>query len=263
VRTAFSSGDLRLSLRQPPLNTKSGFWATGEEASKATGGKRSVVMRARYSLVIAVLLLSSLSACGRTLYNFPKLSRDLPLGAVNLLSNPSFEDNVLCTKNCAVFSTWSIEYSTPGPPLAFRTRRGVVTGSFAEELVYRGQHADNGVHKAIELYQTLVEGAATSGGHRLTFTLWVSGTCVKCAPFIGIESFDTGDHYLGESDQYFDPPSTPEPVRVSYLLPSGSIAAAAYIQVPELYASSRVDLIVDDASLTSAQVPPRPTSLGL
>lgn len=220
-------------------------------------------MRTRYTVLIAVLVLISLTACGRTLYNFPRLSRDLPRGAVNLLSNPSFESDSVCSRDCAFFSMWSIEYSTPNPPRAFRTRRGVVSGTYAEGLVYLGAKGDNGIHKAIELYQTLVEGTATSGGHRLTFTLWVSGTCVKCAPFVGIEAFDTGDHYMGESDQYFEPPSTPKPVRVSYLLPSGSIAAAVYIQVPELYASSKVDLAVDDASLTSVQVRPRPTTLGL
>ena len=92
-------------------------------------------MRTRATLVIALVLLSTLSACGRTLYSFANESRDLPHGSVNLLSNPSFETQSLCARDCAVFSEWSIEYSTPSAPQALRTERGVVTGSPAKGLV--------------------------------------------------------------------------------------------------------------------------------
>ena len=203
------------------------------------------------SLIAALLLVSSLSACSRTLYTFPNLAKNLPAGEKNLLSNPSFEDASfkICTFNCNASSGWSIEHSTAGPPTYYRTQTGTVTGSYAESLIYNGRSTDNGIHKDIELYHGAVN-PKTSAGYRLTFTLWVSGTCIKCAPFIGIEAFDAGNDYLGESDQYFSVPETPRSVQVSYLLPAGTVAVAAYIQVPEIYSLSNANLNVDNASLT-------------
>jgi hypothetical protein len=200
----------------------------------------------------------------QVLYRFPTdISPRLPRGEVNLLSDPSFENTriKLCTFECNAGSGWSIEQFSVGSPNASRTRHGVVTGNFAERIVYIGQKGDNGLHKDVELYHGAA-GPRTTAGHKLTFTLWVSGSCVRCAPFIGIEAFDIKNHYLGESDQYFRAPKKPKPVRVSYLLPVGTVVVAAYIQVPELYSFSKVDLIVDDASLVAAPHrfhPPRPT----
>lgn len=200
----------------------------------------------------------------RILYVFPtKISRTLAPSQVNLLSDPSFEDAraKLCTFECNAASGWSLENFSAGRPIAYRTRRGVITGKYAEALVYNGQRGDNGVRKDIELYHGAV-GPETKPGHRLIFTLWVSGTCVKCTPFIGIEAFDIKNHYLGESDQFFSPPKRPKAVQVSYLLPVGTVVAAAYIQVPELYSFSTVKLIVDDASLVASPKTfraPRPT----
>ena len=200
----------------------------------------------------------------RILYVFPtNVSPTLARGQVNLLSDPSFEDATakLCTFECNAASGWSLEHFSAGPPIAYRTRRGVVTGSYAEALVYDGQKGDNGIHKDIELYHGAV-GPDTKPGRKLTFTLWVSGSCVKCTPFIGIEAFDIKNHYLGESDQFFTPPKRPKAVQVSYLLPVGTVVAAAYIQVPELYSFSKVKLIVDNASLVAASQTfpaPKPT----
>lgn len=198
------------------------------------------------------------------LYTFPTdVSRKLAPGLVNLLSDASFENGKakMCTFECNAASGWSLEHFSTGMPIAYRTRTGVVAGSYAEELVYHGQKGDNGVHKDIELYHGAV-GPLTRPGHKLTFTLWVSGTCVKCTPFIGIEAFDIKNHYLGESDQFFSPPAKPRAVQVSYLLPLGTIVVAVYIQVPELYSFSRVRLIVDDAMLVASPktfVAPGPT----
>ena len=141
------------------------------------------------------------------LYTFPTdVSRKLAPGLVNLLSDASFENGKakMCTFECNAASGWSLEHFSTGMPIAYRTRTGVVAGSYAEELVYHGQKGDNGVHKDIELYHGAV-GPLTRPGHKLTFTLWVSGTCVKCTPFIGIEAFDIKNHYLGESDQFLLP----------------------------------------------------------
>ena len=189
----------------------------------------------------------------RVLYVFPKnISPRLAPGQVNLLSDPSFESaKPLCTFECNAASGWSLEHFSAKAPTAYRTRRDVVTGSYAEALVYDGQKGDNGVHRDVELYHGAV-GPETKPGHKLTFTLWVAGTCVKCTPFIGIEAFNIKNHYLGESDQFFTPPKGPRAVRVSYLLPAGTVVAAAYIQIPELYSFSKVSLIVDDASLVAA-----------
>lgn len=200
----------------------------------------------------------------KILYSFPtNISRNLAPGQVNLLSDPSFENGKvkLCTFECNAGSGWSLEEFTVGTPTAFRTRTGVVTGSYAEELVYLGRKGDNGLHKDVELYHGAA-GPDTRAGHKLTFTLWVSGSCIKCTPFIGIEAFDIKNHYLGESDQYFRTPKRPKPVQVSYILPVGTVVVAAYIQVPEIYSFSKVRLIVDDASLVAARrrfVAPKPT----
>jgi hypothetical protein len=205
--------------------------------------------RSKLGMVMAVAGL--LVGCARPLYTFPNLPKALPAGETNLLSDPGFETPVaICTFNCNASSGWSIEHSTPGPPLYGRTTLGVASGSYAEYLTYNGQVGDNGVHKDIELYHGAV-GPDTTAGYDLTFTLWVSGHCVKCAPFIGIEAFDTKNHYLGESDQYFKPDGDPRPVQVSFRLPPTTVVAAAYIQVPELYAISKVQLYVDDSSLTA------------
>lgn len=188
----------------------------------------------------------------KILNRFPRISPNLPPGQVNLLSDPSFEGgNALCTFECNAGSGWSLENFSAGKPTVFRTRKGVVTGSYAEEIVYLGTPRDNGLHKDVELYHGAA-GPGTRAGHKLTFTLFVSGSCIKCTPFIGIEAFDLKNHYLGESDQYFRTPRTPKPVRVSYVLPIGTVVVAAYIQVPELYSFSKVKLIVDDASLVVA-----------
>ncbi|MGO8723397.1 MAG: hypothetical protein ACLQRM_11775 [Acidimicrobiales bacterium] len=190
----------------------------------------------------------------RTIYVLPRgISRNLASGEVNLLSDPGFEEaNVkICTFECNAASGWSLEHFSTGAPTIYRTRHGVVTGSYAEALSYRGEKGDNGVHKDVELYHGAV-GPDTRPGHELTFTLWVSGTCVRCTPFVGIEAFDLKNHYLGESDQFFSPPKRPKAVRVSYMLPVGTVVVAAYIQVPELYSFSRVHLIVDDAMLVAS-----------
>lgn len=202
-------------------------------------------------MATALLLASSLTACSRTLYTFPNLPKNLPSGEKNLLSDPSFEDASfkICTFNCNASSGWSIEHSTAGPPSYYRTQTGAVSGSCAESLIYNGSSSDDGMSKEIELYHGAVSPKTTTG-YRLTFTLWVSGTCIKCTPFIGIEAFDAFNSYLGESDQYFSVPETPRPVHVSYLLPAGTVAVAAYIQVPEIYSVSKVNLNVDNASLT-------------
>lgn len=71
-------------------------------------------------------------------------------------------------------------------------------------------------------------------------------------------SIESKSRYLGESDQCFSPPQTPRPVQVSYRLPPETTVAAAYIQVPELYSDSEVNLHVNDASLVPAGSAPRP-----
>lgn len=199
-------------------------------------------------------LSRALDAGSSVLYRFPTdVSPNLSSGQVNLLSDPSFENGTpLCTYECNAGSGWSVEKFSARWPNVFRTRTGVVTGSYAEEIVYRGSRLDNGLHKDVELYHGAA-GLGTTSGFKLTFTLWVSGSCIKCVPFVGIEAFDVKNHYLGESDQYFRPPKTPKPVRVSYLLPIGTVVVATYIQVPEIYSFSRVRLIVDDASLVAAR----------
>ena len=215
--------------------------------------------------VLVITQLTRIIESGpKILYRFPtNISRNLAPGQVNLLSDPSFENGKakLCTFECNAGSGWSLEHFSVGTPTAFRTRTGVVIGSYAEELIYIGRKGDDGVHKDVELYHGTVR-PDTRAGHKLTFTLWVSGSCIKCTPFIGIEAFDVKSHYLGESDQYFQAPKRPKPVQVSYILPVGTILVAAYIQVPEIYSFSKVRLIVDDASLvaTPHKFPaPKPT----
>jgi hypothetical protein len=206
----------------------------------------SVVLRP----LIVLILLTGCSS--HRLYLFRDVSPTLAAGETNLLANPSFESSgsAICALECKPTSGWSIEHSTLGLPSYARTTTGVVTGSYAESFTYKGQPGDNGVHNDIELYQ-FVAGPETTAGHRLTFTFWVSGTCTKCAPFIGVEAFGKSNLYLAESDQYFKPSKTPRPVQVSYVLPIGAVAAAAYLQVPEIYKTSNVRLVVDDASLVA------------
>ena len=223
-------------------------------------------MRPRHKyigLVVAAILIGVLTGCSpsRPVYTFKPVTATVPAGQTNLLTDASFESATtkICIAACKTGFGWAIEHSTPGAPTLRRTSEGVVTGAAAEAIEYKGQHGDNGIHKMIELFQ----GASvpqTTTGRELTFTLWVSGTCTKCTPFIGIEAFNAHGQYLGESDQYFHPPSQPKPVQVSYLLPPDAIAVAGYIQVPELYGGSQVNLHVDNAILTAASQAAHPTT---
>ena len=208
--------------------------------------------RLSVALVWALLLAVGLTGCSRDLYTFRDVPKELPPGVANLLVDSSFESSTLKICGAAVNCPlgWSTEHTTEDPLVYSQTPTGAVTGSFALSLVYNGHASDDGVHKFIELYQGAV-GPTATGGHELTFTLWVSGTCENCAPFIGIEAFDKRGSYLGESDQYFNVPATPRPVQVSYVLPAGTVAVAAYIQVPEIYSISIVNLYVDNASLAA------------
>jgi hypothetical protein len=219
------------------------------------------MLRKCMALIASTLLATGLTSCSRALYTFQDLPKNLPQGESNLLANSSFESAffTICSSKCTVSSGWSIEFTSAGPPTYYRTKTGAVTGSYAQSLIYRGKLGDDGVRKDIELYQVAV-GPKTTAGSRLTFTLWVSGACDKCAPFIGIEAFDVGHKYLGESDPYFSPPAKPRPVQVSYLLPAGTALVACYIQVPEIYSVLRVNLQVDNASLTVASGPIRASS---
>lgn len=212
------------------------------------------------ALIASTLLAICLTSCSSALYTFQDLPKNLPKGESNLLENSSFESAffTICSSNCTVSSGWSIEFTSTGPPTYYRTKTGAVTGSYAQSLIYKGKPGDDGKHKIVELYHVVV-GQRTTAGSRLTFTLWVSGACDKCAPFIGIEAFDVRHRYLGEANQYFSPPAKPRPVQMSYLLPAGTALVACYIQVPEIYSVSRVNLQVDDASLTVAPDPIRPS----
>jgi hypothetical protein len=124
----------------------------------------------------------------------------------------------------------------------------------AETISYAGRSGDDGKVKAldrdVELYQG-VFGSEIVAGRTLTFTVWVSGSCIRCAPFVGIEAFDRHGNWLGEQDQYFRTPKSPRPVQVSWVLPGGTRAAAVYIQVPEIYKTSKIDIHVDNALLVS------------
>ena len=159
-----------------------------------------------------------LTGCSRSksAYKFPDVPTQVPAGDANLLADPSFESAnfEVCTVNCTQTSGWSGEHKTTGAPTFSRTTEGVVTGSYAVNISYDGQPGDNGGKESVELFANS-KGPTTTAGHRLTFTLWVSGSCIKCAPFVGIEAFDSGFRYLGEQDQYFTTPKDPQPVQVS------------------------------------------------
>jgi hypothetical protein len=214
------------------------------------------VPRAPVTLLIAALIIATcLTGCSRskTGYQFPDVSPEPSAGVVNLLADPSFESDpfVVCTVNCTATSGWSGEHKTTGAPTFTRTTDGVVTGSYAVNISYDGQPGDNGGKQSVELFSN-AKGPTTTAGHRLTFTLWFSGSCIKCAPFVGIEAFTSGFRYLGENDQYFTTPSQPQPVQVSYVLPAGASQVAAYIQIPEIYSVSKIDINVDNAQLIAS-----------
>jgi hypothetical protein len=205
--------------------------------------------------MLAVIILAA-TGCTKTktLYRFVAFPTSLPVGQTNLLGNPSFERPFhFCTTDCV--GAWSSEHTTVGAPQFYTATTGHVTGQLAETISYQGRNGDDGkikrLDRDVELYQGVMRSDATVAGRTLTFTLWVSGYCTRCAPFIGIEAFDVHGAWLGEQDQYFRVPKTPMPVRVSWVLPSGTTAAAAYIQVPEIYRSTKFDIHVDNALLVS------------
>jgi hypothetical protein len=206
--------------------------------------------------VLAALTLFA-SGCARTpkgLYKFVNLPASLPAGETNLLGNPSFESPFrMCTVRCN--QAWSTEFTTVAAPQFATGTAGRVSGRLAETISYRGRSGDDGstksLDRAVELYQSVEAGQATTGGQALTLTLWVSGHCSRCTPFIGIEAFDTHDHWLGEQDQYFQVPKNPMPVQVSWVLPKGTTRVAALLQIPEIYHTSEIDIHVDNALLES------------
>jgi hypothetical protein len=178
----------------------------------------------------------------------------LAAGQTNLLGNPGFETSFrFCTIRCN--GAWSTEYTTVGAPDFYSSTVGRVTGQLAETISYDGRQGDDGKTKThdrvIELYQSVTSGQATAAGQAVTLTIWVSGYCSRCAPFIGIEAFDSNSKWVGEQDQYFRVPKSPSAVQESWVLPSGTTRVAALIQVPEIYKISKVDIHVDNALLVS------------
>lgn len=212
-----------------------------------------VIRRMAIASVLGAAALAS--GCSDPLYEFPDISPSLPAGQVNLIENPSFESPTteICADKCSGNGIWSLEHTTAGAPAAELTPTGAVDGERAVHLTYEGRDGDDG-EGFVEIYMG-AGGPAAIPGSRLTFTLWVSGSCEACAPFIGIEAFDADYGYLGEHDQYFDVPKSPRPVQVSYELPAGTRSIAAYLQVPEIYSSSAIDMYVDNAILTSEPAP--------
>jgi hypothetical protein len=205
-------------------------------------------------LLVAIAVLAT--GCRGELYSFVPVPLSVPPGSTNLLHNPSFEDPFhMCTVNCNAGSGWSMEHTTVGVPTFSTSTDGRVTGRLAETIRYTGHRGDDGktahLDRDVELYQGAAGGEATSGGHLLTLTLWVSGTCNACAPFIGIESFDKHNDWLGEEDQYFKVPATPRPVQVRWVVPEGTVIVAAYIQIPEIFEKTNFVIHVDNALLTS------------
>jgi hypothetical protein len=213
-----------------------------------------------------VLAAVALAATGcsntrsKTLYHFVDLPVSLPVGQTNLIGNPSFESPFrFCNIGCN--TDWSEEYTTAGAPDFHTSSAGRVSGQLAETIEYKGRQGDDGktgtLDRAVELYQSVQAGDATTAGQMLTFTLWVSGDCGRCAPFIGIEAFDTRSNWLGEEDQYFQVPNKPTPVEVSWVLPAGTTRVAALLQVPEIYRITQFDVHVDNAWLVSRKATPR------
>jgi hypothetical protein len=196
------------------------------------------------------------TGCTKTPHSVFHRPTTLAAGQTNLLGNPSFETPFhFCDINCN--RAWSSEYTTIGTPEFYPSSAGRVTGQLAETISYRGRRGDDGKtqshDRAIEVFQSVTSGKATAAGQAVTFTIWVSGHCSRCVPFIGIEAFDSAKNWLGEQDQYFRVPKSPSPEQETWVLPGGTTRVAALFQVPEIYQTSNVDVHIDNALLVSRQ----------
>jgi hypothetical protein len=169
---------------------------------------------------------------------------------VNELTNPSFEVD---SNSDGLTDSWLDEHSTPVAPTYTQVGATHGAGSFAQRMQYSGQPTDDGTKK-FEIYQTTPFGSAAPG-QTLTFSVWVSGSFTSAYGFIGIEAFNSAHTYLGEHDLTITPTGTPQQFTVAYQLPATSDYVAVYLQCPEMYPASVVDLTLDDASLTSAPGP--------
>lgn len=169
-----------------------------------------------------------------------------PTGALNLLSNPSFETG------SPIATGWTDEHSTATEATYSITGTGVTDGTVAQKFAYTGVAGDGGTAKT-ELYQAPI---SASPGQYLTFSAWLSGSLTNTYAFIGIEGFTSGSAYLSESDtNVLTLTGTPVKYTVSYLCPAATDHVAVYTQVPEIGATAVISVTMDQAELTIGPAP--------
>lgn len=169
-----------------------------------------------------------------------------PLGAINLLSNPSFE------LGATLATSWTDEHTTATEATYSLTATGATDGALAQKMVYSGVVGDGGTAKT-EIYQAPI--TATPGTY-LTFTVWLSGSLTSLYGLIGIEAFTSGSVYISETDANFlTLTGTPTLYTVSYLCPPGTDHVAAFLQVPSIGSGASLSITMDQATLTTGPAP--------
>jgi hypothetical protein len=156
--------------------------------------------------------------------------------------------NVLLDGNFAaggrVAAGWSPEYSTAGRP--FFARHGD-----AEEVAYAGRAGDTGPHRKIEIFQATWHDVRP--GQRWQFSVQVKGQMSHAYVIVGMEWFSVATpiyRYLAEQDVYPRVAGSWQRVTVtSPRLPVTARCVAVYVQLPEINASSRIDVEIRGASL--------------
>lgn len=142
---------------------------------------------------------------------------------------------------------WYGENTTSRRPVFTNVNSERLPGQVAQRMVHHGGPGDAG-RGMVELFKVTDLGSV-GPGWTLMFTVWIRGELHGTYGIIGIEGFDRRYVYLSEHDELFAPNPESREYHVSYATPPNTDHVAVYMQAPEQYATSTVDIVLDDAHL--------------
>jgi hypothetical protein len=189
---------------------------------------------------IAALVLCAGIAIG----GVPKF-KNLPTGqgvsrgtGRNVLLDPGF------SRGGPVAMNWLPEYSTTTAPFYLRHND-------SEEIAYVGNSGDSGLHRKIEIFQSLWHGVYP--GQRWRFSMRLRGQLSKAYIIVGMEWFSVHKplyKYIAEQDVYPQVTMSWQQVTVvSPPMPKMARCVAVYVQLPEINPMSRIDVWISGPSL--------------
>ena len=144
-------------------------------------------------------------------------------------------------------SSWYDEHDTGTPPAYASVASRVPGLTQAQHMTHEGSPTDTG-HQKVEIFRITAPHSLTPNLH-LVFQVWVWGHFKGTYGIMGIEGFDQRYNYLSEVDVQFKPTAQAQLVTVNYVTPATTDHVAVYMQSPEQYKTSSLDLTLDGPAL--------------